>query len=96
MTASYAWTITRDHIDAGEAQGTLGPSDALLDTPEAIKSHPEAVKFKMYDDDDELYYSGVAVLGDDESGFEPLDDFGMPNAGCTRIDYFERGEWRTL
>jgi hypothetical protein len=37
----------------------------------------------MYDDDSELYYAGK-IWGDFD-GFEPLDDFGMPNGGCTQI-----------
>jgi len=38
--------------------------------------------------DSELYYEGYLVGGDD---FEPLDDFGMPDAGATEIRY--NGEW---
>ena len=37
----------------------------------------------MYDDDDNCYYEGM-IYGD-YYGFEPLDDYGMPNAGCTYI-----------
>lgn len=28
--------------------------------------------------------------------FEPLDDFGTPNAGCTYIQYLQGGKWSTL
>jgi hypothetical protein len=58
--------------------------------------------FRMYDDDRELYYTGVRTgQGDDhgsEEGFEPLDDYGTPNAGATEIRYYkpETGEWETL
>lgn len=41
--------------------------------------------FIMYDDDDVPLYVGVAEEGAD---FEPLDDYGMPNAGCTTIRYW--------
>ena len=60
-------------------------------------------RFRMYDGDDELYYEGRWVADpniDDEAfeGFEPLDCFGAPNAGCTRLDYRNdtTGEWATL
>jgi hypothetical protein len=42
-------------------------------------------KFKMFDDDGELYYSGYAKP---DADFDPLDDFGTPNAGCTEIQYY--------
>lgn len=56
----------------------------------------------MYDSDDILYYEGMFLCNKEECngerGFEPLDGFGEPNAGCTRIDYYNvlKGEWRTL
>ena len=37
----------------------------------------------MYDDDGGHYYNGVLI--GDYDGFEPLDDFGEGNAGCTEI-----------
>ena len=43
------------------------------------------VTFQMFDDDMNLYYEGKIV--GDYTGFEPLDDFGIPNAGCTSIWY---------
>lgn len=94
------WTITKDHIadpdaPAGtnlNAVGIVGPSSATLPADQ-IAAHPAAVSFRMYDDDGELYYEG-ALVGDDP--FAPLDGFGMPNAGCTRIDRFENGRWETV
>lgn len=54
--------------------------------------------FKMYDDDRNLYYRGVRTASDAEEGFEPLDDFGTPNAGAVQIDYYNpvTKEWYTL
>ena len=94
------WTITKDLLANPKANpgtnenavGLVGPDRATLTHDEIVK-HPEAKQFRMYDDDDVLYYEG-ALVGWDE--FAPLDDFGGPNAGCTRIDYFEHGEWRPL
>lgn len=56
----------------------------------------EGQRFRMYDDDGELYYDG-RIVGDYD-GFEPLDDFGMPNVGCTNIRYLNAntGAWETL
>ena len=79
---SYRWIITKDNIaehGIHDDTGVQGPrhADPTLDT------NPK--DFQMYDDDGELYYEGT-IFGDYE-GFEPLDDFGTPNAGCVGIKY---------
>jgi len=76
MSKPYRWKITKDRIDTG-AEGTEGPRN--LDP--TIKSNP--ARFSMYDDDGECYYEGM-IYGEFD-GFEPLDGFGTPNAGCTEI-----------
>ena len=94
------WTITEDAVAEdgsepgtyGNAVGVTGPGDATL-TAEQIISHPQAKRFRMYDDDHTFCYAGYLV-GDDE--FAPLDDFGEPNAGCTGIEILENGEWHWL
>lgn len=53
-------------------------------------------RFRMYDDDGYLYYEGVSDDSETEDGFAPLDDYGMPNAGCTEIRYLRDGKWATL
>jgi hypothetical protein len=98
MSSKYGWIITVDHIENSE-KPIIGPSDI---SPEmtarlivaAHKNHGQ--KFKMYDDDGELYYSGT-ILGDYD-GFEPLDDYGTPNAGCTDIKLYNSAtnEWESL
>lgn len=98
-----AWMITRDalaedlELETNDT-GVCGPrtiTDTARDKLIDGKGHP----FRMYDDDDILYYEGL-LLGDKdgEQGFTPLDHFGTPNAGCTRIEYFNKktGEWETL
>jgi len=50
-------------------------------------------KFRMFDDGGELYYEGFSI---DNSSFDPLDDFGAPNAGATEIKYFINGKFETL
>ena len=89
--SDYNWTITKDHIAVPTARpgtnlnavGMVGPRGATMNCEEII-GHPGAQKFEIYDDDGELYYEGYLVGGD---GFEPLDDFGTPNAGATEIRY---------
>ncbi len=81
--APYAWVITFDRIDNGAANGTAGPrnaSDALI-----ARATKHGKLFTMSDDDGQHYYTGY-IIGD-YSGFEPLDDYGTPNAGCTEIRY---------
>jgi len=82
---SYRWIITEDLVadhdwpegTNGNAKGVVGPRHA----DESITDNKTA--FRMHDDDGECYYKGY-IFGDFD-GFEPLDDFGMPNAGCTKI-----------
>ena len=79
MSAPYRWIITKDHLDKGEHSrvDTVGPRDA----DDKVTSN--AARFSLYDDDDICYYEGM--LYDDFEGFEPLDDFGTPNAGCVKM-----------
>ena len=72
------WRITKDHIGIGEADGVSGPWGCPDDSKDAGFTW---TKFRMFDDDGELYYEGV--MNEHCEGFEPLDHFGAPNAGCT-------------
>jgi hypothetical protein len=100
---TYAWIIDIDHLASdftGDEKGITGPRGAPPELLAKLQAG-EGEKFEMYDDDQELYYTGRIVgrtPGDtntkdfsDYIGFEPLDDFGEPNAGCTGIKY--GGEW---
>lgn len=75
--ATYRWTITKDHIEG--RRSITGPRDADL-TVTHNRAH-----FVMKDADGETYYEGE-IYGD-YTGFEPLDDFGTPNAGASSIFY---------
>jgi len=94
------WTITKDHLAEPDAPagtnlnavGVVGPSAAKL-TAAQIIGHPRAVRFRLFDDDGELYYEG-SLVGDDL--FAPLDDFGTPNAGCTSIEVFDGHRWAAV
>lgn len=102
--ARYAWIITRDcDPDTSAPEGTnlnatglTGPRRATDEQCAKLRAG-EGVQFRMYDDDDVLMYEG-RLLGDNtsEDGFGPLDDFGTPNAGATRIDYLCGDVWETL
>jgi hypothetical protein len=90
------WIITTDHLatidDTINRTGrkTKGWTPAL---------EPTAVPFRLYDDDGELYFTGLiaraSLDGDESAAFGPL-NFGAADAGCTRMDFFEHGGWKTL
>ena len=74
---AYRWEITRDHIEIDGPVTIRGPREydrSITDSPSS---------FELFDDDGVLQYSGV-IFGN-YTGFEPLDDFGTPNAGCTLV-----------
>jgi len=71
----YFWKITKVHLDS------LRDEVGVYNGTNSINENPS--RFSMYDDDDNCYYEGM--LYGEYDGFEPLYDFGMPNAGCTYI-----------
>ena len=79
----YTWKITKDHT-GGEDKGTEFFSCSHKEVDMNIKAH-----FSLYDDDGKCYFEGM--LYGDCTGFEPLWDFGAPNAGCSRIKL--NGSW---
>lgn len=85
--SKYWWKIIQNHVGLNEVaygdNGLVGPHNA----DETITANKAT--FKLYDDDGELYYIGE-IYGDYD-GFEPLDDFGAPNDGCTAIKI--DGQW---
>ena len=94
------WIITKDHIEDGAAVGTGSPYWRSDKHPEIFnattkqeieklaKKYKLNVRFKMYDDDGEVYYEGRMQIED----FHPMDDFGMPNSGCTELWYSKNNE----
>ena len=84
------WTITNDLVDDGKK---VGISSCNYDEAKAsLLKH----RFRLLDDDDEIYYEGVSDENDSQKAFAPLDNFGRGYAGCTKIEYFANGAWRTL
>ena len=91
--AAYGWLITFAAF-ADEPLGTMGPA-SVRHSAEQIRANGR--EFRMLDDDGEHCYSGFYLGEDDETMFSPLDDFGMPNCGCTRIEYRNaQGTWEAL
>lgn len=90
-----AWIIDIDHeadqtakagtnLNAVGVSGRVGKND---------KPAEFTCKFRMLDDDRNVYYEGRA---DRNGTFDPLDDFGEPNFGCTIIQYLINGIWQDL
>ena len=80
----YFWIIDRDHIADTKAEAGTNDNARGITGGDA---YPKAdgtgtVKFVIKDDDGISYYGGRLFGG---CGFEPLDDFGQPNAGATEI-----------
>jgi hypothetical protein len=118
MTAStYGWAITYDHLEHRSVWVTGPrsiPDNLTQRLQEAAKAgrtrwqdFPDVEWFRLYDDDRELYYTGLRIGEADpdgsEDGFEPLDDYGTPNAGATEIRYLKNDPahpltdiWETL
>lgn len=103
-----AWIITKDKIaDKDEPEGTnlnakglIGPSLATPNDIARLRAG-EGKRFRLLDDDGEVYYYGRWLETDEcteeyESGMfgqdgetAPYDNFGLPNAGCTQLEYAE-------
>lgn len=117
-TSNYAWIIDRDRLAEEEgpqyqldnpspcndnAVGMTGPRNIGDNDLDALMTGGKGQRFRILDDDDEVYYEGRIILAasamNGEEMFGPLDDFGAPNAGCTSIQYWEAGTgggWKTL
>lgn len=81
-----AWIITKDLINDDKRRKGCKSID--------FKNQKECTeRFKMLDDDGEVYYEGLATP---DAVFAPLYDLGMPDAGCTEIQYYKNGKWETL
>ncbi len=100
----YGWIITVDTLVESEqllakptnlnAHGMIGPGRIGRDDERRLRDG-KGLRFRMLDDDGTVYYEG-RIVGQRATGFEPLDDFGTPNAGCTSIEFFALGRWSPL
>lgn len=71
------WTITKNIID--NVPALTAPEDQTL-------------KFRLRDDDGNIYFIGMMVEDFSEAIFDPLDGFGA-GYGCTDIQIVEKGRW---
>jgi len=80
------YTITKNIIDQGEE-----------DAPTLIEPLPtQTLKFRLFDDDGELYFEGVMVPTDSERLFYPQDTIGA-SYGCTETRVLnDKGKWETV
>lgn len=94
---AYGWKITSEY-DNGEFKqcspvyGPSGIKDAVCQRLDA----GDGLRFKMYDDDGEKMASGKLIPDDHTTQFEPLEDYGEGNFGCTYIKYWQDGGWKIL
>lgn len=115
LVADYAWIIDKDHLhEPGKSvhssdEGRMGPLNASgrlvsrLQAMPAGKSTSNIFTFKMYDDDNILYYSGRIIVDATTPpaiislmGLRcpaPLDDFGTPKSGAVAIRYPGNSRW---
>ena len=82
MTEKYGWIIDKDYFDGTSTGETFG-----MEVPEG-----EGEEFRLYDDDNNLMAVGRIVGNYD--GFEPIDDIGEGNWGCTGIRYKGVNGWQ--
>lgn len=80
------WKIDRDYLDGGDIDTCSRSWDDKL-------ASTATVRFRMLDGDGQVYYGGRCTP---EVEFQPLHDFGTPNAGCTTIQFRVDGRWQTL
>lgn len=73
------WAITRNVLEEEDViiKSSNFPNEEISDLPH---------KFKLYDDDDELYFEGSSDDQDSEEAFGPL-DWAMDDSGCAYIKY---------
>lgn len=114
-----AWIITKDKIASDEdkaanplggcnlfAAGLCGPSQASPRDVERLMNG-EGIKFRLLDDDGEVYYYGRRLEESDctewyeehigESELAPLDNFGRPNAGAViQEEKNDDGKWEAI
>jgi len=107
---AYKWVITKDVVECGECEGVMNMyprlNETLADVEVSAKgarimsklsnSQWEYVRWKAYCGDGELMYEGKMIMSPSADGFEPLDDFCMPNAGATSLKLCEKGKWSWL
>ena len=88
------WMITKDYISISSPAEGVGMYDIAKSSSQNVEEMP--YKFKLYDDDGELYFEGISSDRESEDAFDPL-DWAQADSGCTEIRYLQdNGKWETL
>lgn len=82
-----AWRITKNLID--------GPHLPLTRSRRDFREGEERFRFRLLDDDGEVYFEGESSDCTSHRAFAPLDSLGL-GYGCTEIQYLTNGHWETL
>lgn len=94
---AFNWIITKDHLASELTKPRVGCGcyDRAILTAALMEQLP--FHFRLYDDDDQLYYEGRSNDCTSQAAFRPL-DWAVADSGCTRIDYSSDGgmAWETL
>ncbi|HLM59883.1 MAG TPA: hypothetical protein VK308_03665 [Pyrinomonadaceae bacterium] len=82
------WKITKDRFAAEiEGRSAVGVGSVGIDQ---IDEKTLTEKFRLLDDDGVIYFDGVSDDSTSQNAFDPLDDFGQLDSGCTEIQYFNK------
>lgn len=94
----YGWVVDVDHLheqfpEEPSDKGLKGPRSIPDQISTALDDETNGRRFRLYDSDGELYYSGRLIVVDEEGeegdlDFAPLDDLGR-GVGCTDIYYWD-------
>ena len=99
-----AFIITKDNVeDDKSGVGVMGPWHAS-DRDKARLQSGEGIKFRLLDDDGNIYYYGRRLETSDadeayggETELAPLDCWGTPNAGAvTQQEKNADGKWESI
>ena len=98
---AFAWLITKDNLAdcLDESFNRVGKCRVYgRKSPGVVKPliEKDGQRFRLLDDDGIITYEGLMLDPTNESsGFEPL-DWAMNDAGCTSIEYYDKGRWLQL
>lgn len=104
------WLITKDHLfDPAVDEPNMNREGCerhytYNESKEAFKARPDVIchLWRTVDDDNHLCHEGFIWVTQRADGgeclFNPLDEFSMPDAGATTIEYFNEitKEWEVL
>ena len=83
------WKIDRDYISEKDEVSRVGSEGADW----ATLNQGEKIRFRLKDDDGEIYYGGWLLDDEDCINQESALNYGMYDAGCTTIEVKRNGEW---